>query len=177
MTGVGGTDAHQNVMPLVLRDGERWDSYRRMLRWFSNVVWVTEEGPDGYQGALEAGRSAVVFELLGTPEGFDFHLNDGVDIHEMGSSPSSEGILEVGCPTLLPDSPQGAEAPEIRVEIYRDGALWREGCGPHPTEGSGVYRVQVDMTPTHLRDLLGADSERWMVPFPWIRSNAIRVGL
>ena len=177
MTGVGGTDAHQNVMPMDLRDGERWDSYRRMLRWFSNVIWVTEDGPDGYQAALEAGRSFVAFEILGTPTGFDFYLDDGAAIYEMGSSAPAEGILEVGCPALTPDSPQGTEDPDIRVEVYRDGALWREGCGPHPTEGPGVYRVQVDLTPTHLREVLGDDPDRWMVPFPWIRSNAIRVGL
>ncbi len=28
-----GTDAHENSFPIMLRDGERGDSYRRLLRW------------------------------------------------------------------------------------------------------------------------------------------------
>ena len=80
MTGVGGTDAHQNVMPMDLRDGERWDSYRRMLRWFSNILLVDGDGPDAYQGAIEDGRSFLAFEVLGTPAGFDFFLDDHFDL-------------------------------------------------------------------------------------------------
>ena len=58
MIGTAGTDAHQNVLPILLRDGERGDSYRRMLRWFSNMVLVEsgEPTPATAQAALEAGR-------------------------------------------------------------------------------------------------------------------------
>lgn len=37
IVAAAGTDAHENVLPTLLRDGERGDSDRRMLRWFSSV--------------------------------------------------------------------------------------------------------------------------------------------
>ena len=100
MVGVGGTDAHQNVLPLVLRDGERADSYRRMMRWFSNLVLAEDATPEAVEVALAAGRVAVAFEVLGTPAGFDVHLvgDDGVT-YEMGSDAPS-GDLVVSCPGL-----------------------------------------------------------------------------
>src|SRR5690606_1314326 len=39
VVGIAGSDAHQNVLNLELRDGERLDSYRRALSWFSNHVY------------------------------------------------------------------------------------------------------------------------------------------
>ena len=177
MTGVGGTDAHQNVIPLDLRDDERGDSYRRMLRWFSNVLLVDGEGPDAAQAAIEASRLYVAFEILGTPKGFDLYLDDGSTKHEMGSSPASGGTLHVGCPEVSPSSPQGLMAPEILVEVYKNGVVWQTECGDFETDGDGVYRVQVDIIAHHLYDFFGEDPEAWLKPFPWIRSNAIRVGL
>src|SRR5690606_22674298 len=70
IVGTGGTDAHQNVLNYDLADGERGDSYRRMLRWFSNVLLTDGIEPADYQAALEAGRNYVVFEALGTPVDF-----------------------------------------------------------------------------------------------------------
>src|SRR5262245_17155713 len=37
-----GSDAHENALPVMLADAERGDSYRRVLRWFSNVVLVDD---------------------------------------------------------------------------------------------------------------------------------------
>ena len=178
MVGTAGTDAHQNVLPTLLRDGERGDSYRRMLRWFSNVVLVGPadgEGPDAVKRALAAGRTFVAFEVLGTPNGFDFHLtDDGGAIVEMGAA-GTGGTVTVACPGLSVSSPHGLEAPELTATIFKDGAAWATGCGDHPTDGPGVYRVRIDMIPRHLTDFLGADPAPWMRPFPWIYSNAIRV--
>jgi len=177
MTGVGGTDAHQNVLNLELADGERVDSYRRMLRWFGNTLLVDGKGPDAVQEAIESGRMYVAFEIMGTPKGFDFHLDDGSSIHEMGSSPPSGGTLVVGCPEVSDHSPQGLDPAEVIVEIYKNGAVWNTGCGDFETDGNGVYRVQVDIIGHHMYDFFGDDPEAWLKPFPWIRSNAIRVGL
>lgn len=176
MVGTAGTDAHQNVLPLALRDGERGDSYRRMMRWFSNVLLVEGEDGGGYEAALAAGRLYVAFEVLGTPLGFEFHLESGGETWEMGSD-APEGTLVVDCPDLSPSSPRGLDAPEVSATVFKDGLPWKTGCGAHETDGPGVYRVRVDMVPWHLQDFLGKDPAPWMVSYPWIYSNAIRVGL
>ncbi|MEZ4240811.1 MAG: hypothetical protein R3F59_32580 [Myxococcota bacterium] len=173
--GIGGTDAHQNVLPIDLRDGRRGDGYARMLRWFANIVWADTTSPAAVQDALAAGRSHLVFEILGSEQGFDFDLRDADGgVHEMGSA-APAGTLEVGCPSLHPASPRGLEDPEITVSVLKDGAPWREGCGAFETDGPGVYRVEVQMVPWHLRGFLGDDPEVWLHAYPWIYGNAIRV--
>jgi hypothetical protein len=120
--------------------------------------------------ALASGRSYVAFEVLGTPDGFDLTAGDGTP---MGGSTSSRTLV-VGCPTLHPDSPRGPDAPEIEVRLLRDGVPVATGCGEHVVE-PGVYRVEVDLVPHHLRPFLGDEPDRWVVPYPWLRSNAVRV--
>jgi hypothetical protein len=174
--GVSGTDAHQNVMPLLLRDGERGDSYRRMLRWFNTTLLVDADTPAAARDALADGRAYVAFEALGTPTGVDLHhRSDAGAIVEMGGAVEAAGTLTVGCPALTVDSPQGSDAPEIVVKVLRDGEVWAEGCGEHPVSGPGVYRVEVWMTPRHLRPFLGDSPDVWMKPYPWVYTNPIRV--
>jgi hypothetical protein len=173
MVGVAGTDAHQNVMPLDLRDGERVDSYRRMLRWFSNHLLVDEDTPEAYQAAIDSGRMYVAFEILGTPAGFDFWLDDGTEV-EMGGTGDS-GTLHVTCPALSETSPRGLIAPELTVRVLKDGSIWQSSCGDFETNGPGVYRVEIEMTPRHLLPFLGETPDVWLRPFPWIYGNAIRV--
>lgn len=176
MGAVAGTDAHQNSIPAVLRDGERGDSFRRNMRWFSNVLLADDDSPEAAEVALSAGRLYVAFEVLGTPDGFDFHLVDDTGaVWEMGSD-APPGTVHIGCPGLSASSPRGTEAPEITTTLYRDGVPWKTGCGAFEVDGPAAYRVRVDLTPHHLRPFLGADPDKWMVPYPWIYSNAIRVG-
>lgn len=175
-----GTDAHQNVLPQLMRDGERVDSYRRMLRWFSQHLLLREAGPEAAEEALASGRFAIVFDVLGTPAGFDLSLRgaDGA-VYEMGQVVPGSALpaeLEVGCPTLSADSPRGAEEPELSLRVLRDGEVFAEGCGAHAIDQGGVFRVEVMMTPFHLGPFLGDDgAAEWMRPYPWILSNPIRV--
>jgi hypothetical protein len=178
VVGVAGTDAHQNVLPVLLRDGERGDSYRRMMRWLSNHLLVSGDAPSDYDSALAAGRAYVAFEILGTPSGLDFHLAQDDTIYEMGSRPDSVGgTLSLTCPTLADASPRGLAAPDIQATIFKDGAAWQSGCGEFSVEEPGVYRVRIDITPWHLEDFLGAEPEPWLTPRPWIYTNTITVGL
>jgi hypothetical protein len=172
MVGVAGTDAHQNVLPILLKDGERGDSYRRMFRWFSNIVFATTA--DGVEAALDAGRSAVAFEVFGTPVGVDFTLNNSLGTVEMGGV-GGAGLLTVGCPTLSPQSPQDGGAAEVLTTVFKDGAVWAESCGVHETDGPGAYRVRHDIVPFHLRAFLGSDPDPWLRAWPWVYTNAIRV--
>ena len=192
IVATAGTDAHQNVMPIPMRDDERVDSYRRMLRWFSQHLWIDGADPDGSEpggqgldaaeAALTAGRFHVAFEVLGTPEGFDFHLVDAQGaVHEMGAALTDAALpatLVVTCPTLSAPSPQGALAPEISAIVVRDGAQWQQGCGSFPVTQAGTYRVRVDMIPWHLGPFLGDDADAaapWMHPYPWVYGNPIRI--
>ncbi len=174
--GVAGTDAHQNVMDWNLRDGERLDSYRRMIRWFSNWLLVEDVGsPADHREALRQARSYAVFETLGTPAGLDVHATDtDGGIHEVGATLTG-GTLSVTCPTLTKDSPTNTIPPDISARILKDGDLIAEGCGDHDFEGPGVYRVVFDLTPWHLEDLLGEDPTPWMRPYPWVYSNPFRI--
>jgi hypothetical protein len=174
MVGIAGTDAHENVLPGELSDDERMDSYRRMLRWFSTVLLADGVAPADDEAALRAGRAFVAFEVLGTPAGFDFHLDSGGATVEMGGQ-GAPGTLVVGCPKLSPNSPRGLEAPEITITVLKDGAAWQTGCGSFEAAEPGVYRVEVSMVPNHLRRFLGADPDRYIKSYPWIYGNPIRV--
>ncbi len=170
--GIAGTDAHQNVLPVLMRDGERGDSYRRMLRWFSNHLLVSQGDPGDLEAALAAGRSYVAFEILGTPTGFSFHYGDV----QMGGTGAPGGTLHVSCPTLLPGSPRGLDLPEITATVFKDGVPWQTTCGDFPGVEPGVYRVRFDIVPHHLAPFLGTDPSPWIKVYPWIYGNAIRVG-
>jgi hypothetical protein len=177
MMATAGSDAHQNVLPLELRDGERVDSYRRTLRWFSTHLWARGDAADPARAvdeALAARRAYVAFESLGTPAGLDFRL-DGDDgaTYEMGSD-APTGTLVVACPTLANGSPRGADEPEISVTVYKDGEPWQSSCGSWPVT-SGVYRATFEIVPHHLRPFLGDVADAFIHPYPWIYTGAVRV--
>ncbi len=178
VVGVAGTDAHQNVLPLLLRDGERGDSYRRMMRWLSNHLLVTGDAPSDYDEALSAGRAYVAFEVLGTPTGLDLHYTQDGTTYEMGSRPDSTGgTLTLVCPTLSATSPRGLAEPDIEITIFKDGEPWQQSCGDFTVEDPGVYRVRIDIPPWHLEEFLGEEPQAWLTPWPWIYTNTITVGL
>jgi hypothetical protein len=177
MVGIGGSDAHQNVWPSLLRDGERGDSYRRMLRWMSNHLLASERSSEAADEALSSGRLSVVFEVLGSPTGLDFHIvTDDGDLLEMGDrSARPDGTVHVACPALSADSPQGPDAPEINVTVFKDGVPWQDTCGEHALSGPGTYRARFDIVPWHLAPFLGEDPDPWLVSWPWIYTNPITI--
>ena len=174
MTGMAGTDAHQNALPMLMADGERVDSYRRMERWFSNWLLADGDTPDQLEAALQAGRNLVVFEAFGRPQNPDVHVRtDAGEVVEAGGS-ATDGTLVVSCDTLSADSPRGLQTPEVHTTVFKNGTAWAEGCGEHPLDGPGVYRVAVDITPWHLVDFLDGD-ESWITRVPWLLYNPVRV--
>jgi hypothetical protein len=189
LTISAGTDAHQNVLPNKASDGERIDSYRRMLRWFNNRVRLAGPlTPASAKAALRAGNNHIVFESFGTPIGFDFFLKteqQGDVITEMGA----EVVLGAGArlvavlPRLDPRSPQGDVPPGIEGRLYRataDGRellkTWSEGALELAAPGPGVYRVEVWISPRHLAPYLGDVAANYTeTPVPWIYSGALFV--
>jgi len=185
VTGVAGTDVHENTFAGVMRDGERGDSYRRLMRFFSNIALVSGEvAPATVKEALAAGRSYVAFEILGVPTGFDFHGTAGGKIVEMGGKAISGASLFVQAPSLLNPDP-AAPAPEITMHVWHISAGGKRedllGAAGMPAGGifeiasaePGVYRVEVRITPRHLRPYLGFEGEKYIRDSLWVLSNPI----
>ena len=181
--GVLGTDAHQNVLNIKMRDDERMDSYRRMFRWFSNHVRVKTVTFDAIKEAVKKGRGYMVFEVLGTPDGFDFYATAGNTKYEMGASVkvSDSPVLRMTIPTVLGQSPS-AKAPVLesrlihvdaagksKVVIKGSGSLVSNAVAP------GAYRVEVRMVPHHLTPWLGKTPGKYLKQIVWIYSNPIYV--
>lgn len=182
-----GTDCHRNTFQALLPDGERVDSYRRMMQWFSNHLLVRPDAEGHYddralKDALRAGRLYGAFEVMGYPLGFDWHASEAGTIHEMGEEVSlAKGVeLQVTRPSVDRLDPE-AEAPQITVRILRaeaDGwSVAAEGESDlafTPTM-PGVYRAEVRLTPRHLRAYLSTYSDLADEDFPWIYGNPIYV--
>ena len=172
--GTGGTDAHENALPMLMTDGERVDSYRRMMSWFSNYLIVEEDSPAGAEAALRARKSLVVFDVLGVPSGFDVSYEGS---HWSANDVPIGGKFVLTCPTLAGDSPTDTSPPVITATVYKDGAPWQTGCGSWVVTDPGVYRVRVDIVPEHLRTALSEQADALVHAYPWVYSQGFRVGL
>lgn len=182
-----GSNAHRNVLPEPVWDGERIDSYRRNLHWFSNYALVPEgevADIDAFEAAIAAGRSYGAFDAIGTPKGFDVYATVGEAVYEMGDEiPDRQATLHVTNPTVAGLGPDD-EPPEVWSVILRaepDGS-WEEvgrGEGDFTFELSrpGAYRVVVHILPLHLVPFLGNDPDRFLKEAPWIYGNLIYVGM
>jgi len=171
VVGTAGTDAHENAIPSIMSDGERVDSYRRMMIWFDNVALVDGTDPQNYEDAIAAGRLFIAFEILGEPGSWDVHYGD---LEFGGEAPLGDDLV-VTCPTLSPESPQQGEPPEITVAVYKDGVAWQDDCGTFTPDEPGVYRAVATITPHHLSAFLD-DQQALIKPTPWLYSNAMRIG-
>jgi hypothetical protein len=185
VSGSGGTDAHQNALPLVLRDGERGDSYRRMIRWFNNVALVADRtDPAQIEAALDAGRMFVLFEVMGTPVGLDVRATTATGVVELGGevSVADEAVLEIAVPTVH-ELPPMLPRPVIRTVVQRiDGGGRTEVLSSDstsvrvPLDRPGAFRVEFWIRPHHHGPYLGnlgtayADTEH-----PWIYTSPIYV--
>jgi len=184
LVGSGGTDAHENALPIILRDGERGDSYRRMLRWFANVVLTdAPTDPAAIERDLAAGQVFLAFEMFGTPVGFDAHATGGATAELGGEVGAAAGAtLEVSVPTIYQLDPS-LPAPDISAQIWRLDAAGKtmvaQGAGPvltAPLDQAGAYRVEIHITPHHLggyfRDLGPDLAEK---DYVWIYASPIYV--
>jgi hypothetical protein len=183
-----GTDCHRNTFPMLASDGERLDSYRRLMIWFSNHLLVRPESDGTWDDrhlkeALKQGRLYGAFEVFGYPLGFDYRAEVKSEVHEMGEEVSlADGAeLLVALPRIENLDP-AKPAPKITLRILRaieDG--WDEVAKSEapirfrPTK-AGAYRAEVRIVPNHLKGKLG-DYEHTVLgeDFVWIYANAIYV--
>jgi hypothetical protein len=180
MTGILGTDVHQNSFPLVLRDGERGDSYRRMIRWYSNWLLMAdaELTPDTLKDAIRQGRLAGVFEVIGTPVGLDFHAEVDGTIYEVGDEVelASAPTLVALAPTVMGLDPQQTP-PDVALSLKCGGveiATGTERIDYTPT-ATGACRLDVTIVPRHLEPFLGTVPELAAKTYPWVKVNPIYV--
>ncbi|MBX3126626.1 MAG: hypothetical protein KF718_07900 [Polyangiaceae bacterium] len=182
-----GTDCHRNTFPAELPDGERIDSYRRMMIWFSNHLLVTPDSQGGFddralKDALRAGRLYGSFDVLGYPQGFDFHARTAGGTHEMGAE-----LVLADAPELVVTAATIAGLTSADRQPDRTTRLLRAREGgwdvvaeaaldlTFPVTEPGAYRVELRMRPRHLARWLSSFSELSEGDFVWIYSNAIYV--
>ncbi len=175
--------------PFPLNDGDRLDSYVRSYKWFSNHLFVNADDPDRIRKALRQGRGFSAFDGLGYPQGFDFFAVVGPDAHEMGDEIAfREGItLYLRAPTLV-EPPWGLPrvedygAGEVTTRLVRateggsEVVLTLTGQGAtaaFPVPGPGVYRVECDLVPRHLKPGLSGVEDLADDSYPYLYSNAI----
>lgn len=179
IAGTGGCDAHENTLPMLLADGERGDSYRRMMIWMQNHLLVDDASPAAIDDALSAGRLYVAFEIFGSPVGFDFVADDAGAIREMGEDAPVGATLRVTRPSL-PEGFPSDPPPIISMRILRStaaGAIEVASGGgetlEHVTTEPGPYRAEVRIVPEHARPALGAKADSLIRELPWVYANPI----
>lgn len=186
VTPIVGTDIHQNAVPKIVGDGERLDSYRRFMRWFSNFLMVKEFMPSEFKLAIKEGRMYVVAEGLGTPSGFDFYAD------------TTHGPVNTSNTVRLGDFKRfviriprivGIENadPYIKARLFKiknrgeieilSPVARSEKRTVEISEGidEGVYAVQILLTPMHLKRVCKRWAADYIREFVWIYSNTIRI--
>lgn len=191
VTALAGIDSHQNLLKQIGPDGYRIDAHRRMLRFLSNFVLSKGIDPESVKQAIHEGRVQIVFEVLGTPEHFDFHAESSLDhLHpqmvEMGGTidSSKKPVLRIEVPALRKDSARldPTRLPEIHSELIRlspDGiestVLENQSSDfSYSNPAPGYYRVQTWIRPHHLHGIRPWGG-RVDQPYIWMISNPIRI--
>lgn len=179
LAGVAAHDVHRNALSGPMADGERMDSYRRVLSWYSNRVFVPTAAPgvtrETVREALKQGRSYWSGDVAGDTSGFDAVVRtpDVAEPLRMGDeTPFVEGMA---VDVTLPPVPTGAQVEWAVVEMRADGS-WGDLAtavedGANALPSAGVYRVDVRITPGHLKEALGSAAALADKPFVWIRTN------
>lgn len=159
ITGTAGTDVHQNLTPNKMFDGERYDSYRRLQRWFSNYVYAPD--PSDRQGILRSikdGRNLVVFEVYGMPQGFEFTASTNQGVSQMGDTVTRTGkfTVRMQMPKLIFNDQENHEAElegmilKATPEGWRTVAQGKAAALEYQSDEPGVFRSQVLVRPNHL---------------------------
>jgi hypothetical protein len=182
MPGIVGTDAHENAIPGELADGERGDSYRRMMRWFGNYLRVDTMDPAGIKDALENGRTYAAFHAFGVPEGFDFRVETAAETFEMGETHDWEAgaTAHLTIPAVM-DLDPALPRPEVRATILRVAEGERETVAEGDLDleveiaGPGAYRAEIRMVPRHVEPYLLAYDPKLIREVIWVYSGAIRL--
>jgi hypothetical protein len=185
ITGFAGNDVHQNVLEMAMADGDRPDSYRRMMKWYSNYVLVADAAPSSVRKAIAQGRVFMVFEILGSPAGLDFRAESAGTNWLMGDTvpesarTSAAGLrLVAPVPAAMIDQASVATEPHMRLfRISESGSqkvVEVDGALDYVVTEPGRYRLEIFVKPTHLMPYLKGHPEL-IRELPWIYSNPIEI--
>ncbi len=183
-----GSDVHRNSFPQLLQDGERIDSYRRMMSAFSNHLLVRPKSDGTWddvelKAALKAGRNFGVFEFLGYAQGFEFVAVEGENVREIGETARlASGVTLKATMPKVRDLDPAADPPVLKLSLLkaREGG-WdvvgsvTEGTLEFPVTAAGAYRVEVRMVPKHLRAFAGTRKQFFTAERPWVMTSALYV--
>lgn len=184
-----GTDCHRNTFKALMPDGERVDSYRRMMSWLANHVLVRPAADGSWDDralkeAIAAGRLYGVLETAGTPVGFDFRADAEGGVTEMGDGVAlaKKPKLVATMPKLRALDPAGPQ-PVLTLRLLKarvggfDVVAETQGASlEHVVTSTGAYRAEVRMVPRHLEGHLGVfEPELMQRDVAWVYANAIYV--
>ena len=178
--------------PVPLSDGERLDWYARVFRWVHNRVYVASAdaaSPEAVEAAFLAGRSVVVFEVLGTADGVAFIAEsaDGA-LHDLGETVPRTGMTLWARSPELPSPPpymrwSDGSAAVMESIVWHTDATGTTEVARWSTPGTwqqvvvekaGAYQLEVVLTPKHLASELGPAAHLADAPYRWVETNAIR---
>ncbi len=183
-----GSDCHRNTFPQLLQDGERIDSYRRMMSAFSNHLLVKPKADGSWDDlslkeALKGGRNYGVFEFLGYAEGFEFVAQEPTALKEIGDTAVlANGVTLKATMPKVKNLDPAVEAPVLKLQLLkaREGgwdqvAVITEGTLEFPVTQPGAYRVEVRMIPRHLKNFAGTRRAFFTAERPWVMTSALYV--
>ena len=186
VVGYAGNDSHQNFFSGKASDGDRVDAHRRLIRWVTHYLLVTAKEIDGVKDALRHGRSWMVFEGLGSPQGMDFYGKNSLVTVEMGGTLTyqpNQTVLHVELPHLHADSPQSTVSPVVILRLKKIDTTGAETVVATGTQQSidfsvmepAIYRVEVSIIPLHLEKYLNYKKKKANSETVWALSNPIFV--
>lgn len=191
-----GSDIHENSVRQLLTDGERGDSYRRLMRSFSNHLLVPAGGevqPGALREAIQKGRGYGAFEVFGTPVGLDYRADTAAGVVEIGGAARGPATLRLVAPRPpLPRGVPAGQGPLVRLRILRVAPQATEAVEVaslqvgeagdaaelrHVAAAPGAYRAEVRIVPRHLFPLLGEDVDRarFQREYPYVYTGPIYV--
>ncbi len=175
---------------IAMPDGDRIDSYARLMRWLENRVLVKTVEPLEIAEALRAGRCYGVFTVFGDPQGLLYRAAQGNELLQIGDVASGPITLQLA----LPPHPVPVGAPftaaealtaEVRAQLIHTDASGSKVIHEVTTLGSqstklvdqpGAYHLELWIRPSHLEQALGSASTLAAKEYLWVITNPIRIG-
>ncbi|MBT3584584.1 MAG: hypothetical protein HN509_06740 [Halobacteriovoraceae bacterium] len=176
--GIMGSDIHRNVLKLRMKDGDRFDSHRRMIRWFSNYIYVTGEVTrESIMKSISEGRNMGVFEIFGSPNGFEFKATKpNGEVIEMGAE--TNFVKGTVLTVRLPDNRPKYAVPYIKKATSRGWVKVAKGKRKkdiltYVVKEPGVFKVDIRLRPLHMTRYMITKIGHLLRRYPWIYSNPI----
>ena len=170
-----------------LSDGDRVDSYQRLMRWVENRLLVKSVTPLALQDALRAGRAYGVFSVFGDPVGFSFSGQQQQTVLQLGDAAKGPLTLKLTVPTpaklgVVGFTKADAAKAQVKAKLLRVDAAGTTVVQTGTVQGAvvtaqvtqpGAYYVEVWLKPAHLTTALGTASSLASKEYLWVISNPI----